>query len=166
MQWLYRLQRHIAITQSECTVILALAFLFGVGLVIRYVQGQSEPLAVVDYTEEERSFEAASEAPVPEEGEQALSDSLLAAMPARAPERAPYAAKVAPPAGSINLNTAGVSELQRLPRIGPKMAARIIAYREAHGSFRRVQDLVRVRGIGTKTLERLMPYLTVDGAFQ
>ena len=42
------------------------------------------------------------------------------------------------------------------------MAARIIAYREAHGSFRRVQDLARVRGIGKKTLERLMPYLTIE----
>ena len=78
------------------------------------------------------------------------------------PKPTTYQPKSALPAGSINLNTATASELQRLPRIGPKMAARILAHREAHGPFRRVQDLVQVRGIGTKTLARLAPYLVVE----
>ncbi|MCH8962717.1 MAG: helix-hairpin-helix domain-containing protein, partial [Bacteroidetes bacterium] len=73
-----------------------------------------------------------------------------------------YEPKAALPAASINLNTATASELQRLPRIGPKLAARILALREAHGPFRRVQDLVQVRGIGKKTLARLAPYLVVE----
>lgn len=55
----------------------------------------------------------------------------------------------------IDLNTATAGDLERLPRIGPKLAARIIAYREANGPFKRVQDLTRVSGIGDKTLSRL-----------
>lgn len=55
----------------------------------------------------------------------------------------------------IDLNTATAVELERLPRIGPKLAARIIAYREAHGPFEDVRDLTRVTGIGEKTFLRL-----------
>ena len=62
----------------------------------------------------------------------------------------------------MNLNTADASLLQRLPRIGPALAGRIVAYREANGPFRRVEDVVNVRGIGAKTLEQLRPWLFVE----
>ncbi len=55
----------------------------------------------------------------------------------------------------ININTAGVSELQALPRIGPAMAMRIVKYREEHGPFPSKKDLKRVRGIGPKTFQKL-----------
>ncbi|MDE0186280.1 MAG: helix-hairpin-helix domain-containing protein [Candidatus Poribacteria bacterium] len=54
----------------------------------------------------------------------------------------------------IDLNVATLEQLQTLPRIGPVMARRIIEYRETNGSFSSVDDLVRVRGIGDKTLEQ------------
>jgi competence ComEA-like helix-hairpin-helix protein len=62
----------------------------------------------------------------------------------------------------MNLNTADAVLLDRLPRIGPALAGRIIAYRQAHGPFRRVEEVVNVRGIGEKTLEQIAPYLYVD----
>ena len=159
MRWVYRLQQRIAITRNECNVMLVLALLFGLGLVVRYVQSEAQPLPSADYAEAERLFEQASEAPPAEVAEESV--------PTPAAESAPkpftYTPKATPPAASISLNTATAAELQRLPRIGPKMAARIIAYREAHGPFRRVQDLVRVRGIGQKTLAQLTPYLVVEG---
>ena len=158
MRWIYRLQQRIAITRSECNVMLVLALLFGLGLMVRYVQSEAQPLPSVDYAEAERLFEQASEAPPAE----VTQESPPAPAAESAPKPFPYTPKATPPAASINLNTASASELQRLPRIGPKMAARIIAYREAHGSFRRVQDLVRVRGIGKKTLAQLTPYLVVE----
>lgn len=158
MRWVYRLQQHIAITRSECTVLLVLALLFGLGLVVRYVQSEAQPVPSADYAEAERLFEQASKAPLAETAEEPLPAPDAEA----APKPFTYAPKATPPAASINLNTAAASELQRLPRIGPKMAARIIAYREAHGPFRRVQDLVRVRGIGQKTLAQLTPYLVVE----
>ena len=161
MQWVYRLQQRIAITRGECTVILVLAFLFGLGLAARYLQSQAQPLPSADYDEAALLFQKASEAPLDEAAAAALPAPAETATEA-APRPRVYAPKPAPPPASINLNTATVSELQRLPRIGPKMAARIIAYREAHGAFRRVPDLMQVRGIGKKTLAQLTPYLVVE----
>jgi len=63
------------------------------------------------------------------------------------------------PAARINVNTADTRELQRLPRIGPVLAARIVAER-ARGTFRSVNDLRRVHGIGQKTVEHLRPFVT------
>lgn len=61
----------------------------------------------------------------------------------------------------INLNTADVYELQRLPGIGEKRAQDIVAYREAHGPFRSVDDLDGVDGIGEGILKELRDYATV-----
>jgi competence ComEA-like helix-hairpin-helix protein len=61
----------------------------------------------------------------------------------------------------IAINQAGVAELQRLPGIGPVLAERILAERRK-APFRAVDDLRRVRGIGAKTLERLVPFITVE----
>ncbi len=60
----------------------------------------------------------------------------------------------------ININTATAEELEALPRIGPTLAQRIIAYREAHGPFRKVDDLLNVKGIGPTLLETLRPHVT------
>ncbi|ACY18299.1 ComEA family DNA-binding protein [Haliangium ochraceum] len=65
--------------------------------------------------------------------------------------------------GKLNLNTASAEQLQLLPGIGAAKAGRIVGYREKHGKFRRVRDLRRVKGIGFKTLQKLSPYLSIDG---
>jgi competence protein ComEA len=56
--------------------------------------------------------------------------------------------------GAINVNTAGAAELETLPGIGPALAARIVAYRDANGPFDSPQALLAVSGIGEKTLAR------------
>ena len=61
----------------------------------------------------------------------------------------------------IDLNRADAAALERLPRIGPAMAQRIVADREAHGLFRQVSELDRVPGIGSRTIELLAPFVTV-----
>lgn len=62
---------------------------------------------------------------------------------------------------TINLNTADVYDLQRLPGIGEKRAQDIVAYREEHGPFQTVDDLDRVKGIGPGILEGLRQYASV-----
>ena len=62
----------------------------------------------------------------------------------------------------IAINRASVEELQRLPRIGPVLAARIVAWRETHGPLRSSADLQKVRGIGANTAARLAPLVRFD----
>ena len=61
----------------------------------------------------------------------------------------------------LNINTATVAELQLLPGIGASKAQAIADYRDEHGPFERVDALEQVPGIGAKTVENLMNYLTV-----
>ena len=61
----------------------------------------------------------------------------------------------------LNLNSATTTELQKLPGIGPAVAARIIEYRQKIGGFKKIEDLMNVRGIGEKTFLRLKPLITV-----
>lgn len=67
--------------------------------------------------------------------------------------------------GPVDVNRASADVLERLPRIGPALARRIVDDREANGPFRSVDELDRVRGIGPATLESLRP-LVVAGAPQ
>ena len=66
-----------------------------------------------------------------------------------------------PPPVRTNINTASSEELQRLPRIGPALAGRIIEYRRVHGRFRSAGELTEVRGIGDRTMERLAPWVHI-----
>lgn len=63
--------------------------------------------------------------------------------------------------GRVNLNTAGLADLDTLPRIGPAMAQRILDWRKANGRFTSVEDLLAVPGIGDKMLEALRDLVTI-----
>lgn len=65
------------------------------------------------------------------------------------------------PTAKVNINTAGVEQLVTLPGVGPKLAARIIEYRQKSGSFHTTQDLLNVKGIGEKNFAKMGSWLTV-----
>ena len=170
MTWIYRLQQRLAITTGESTAILVLAALFLTGLSVQYVQRQAQPFPEATYAETDRLFAEAALRPVLPES----TGALFASSPMRAIEpdgtivmgqrdarTSGGVPAVTLAVGPINLNQATAAELETLPRIGPKIAARILAYRAAHGPFRQVQDLTDVQGIGEKTLARLAPLVTV-----
>lgn len=63
--------------------------------------------------------------------------------------------------GSININKANSAQLQTLYGIGPSKAQEILKYRKSHNGFKTVDELVNVKGIGPKTLQKLKPQVSV-----
>jgi competence protein ComEA len=61
----------------------------------------------------------------------------------------------------VNLNTAGVEELDGLPKVGPVLAQRIVDWRKEHGPFKAVEELDAIDGVGPKMLEALLPLVTI-----
>ena len=90
---------------------------------------------------------------------------LLTAVPVPALAQAKAAA--VPKAASsavVNINTATAAELDSLPGIGAKTAARIVEYRQKNGPFKKVEELMNVRGVGEKNFLKLKPQITVTAA--
>jgi competence protein ComEA len=75
--------------------------------------------------------------------------------------RASAAPEPAAPPAPLNVNTATEEELIQLPGIGPAKATAILAQRKKVGGFKRLEDVLRARGIGRKLLARLRPFITV-----
>ncbi len=67
----------------------------------------------------------------------------------------------AAPAQAVNINTAPAEQLESLPGVGPKTAARIVEYRQKNGGFKKVEELMNVRGIGEKAFLKIKNQLTV-----
>jgi competence protein ComEA len=62
----------------------------------------------------------------------------------------------------VNINTAGVEDLDILPGVGPKTAQAIVEFRETHGKFSTIEDLLRVKGVGPKKFASLRPHITIQ----
>jgi comEA protein len=67
-----------------------------------------------------------------------------------------------PPPKPVNINTANSEELQQVPGIGPATAEKILQMRKSYGTFKSVDDLLSIKGIGKKRLEKMRKYLTVS----
>ena len=68
------------------------------------------------------------------------------------------------PTAKVNINTASVEQLTALPGVGPKLAARIVEYRQKSGTFRSTQELMNVKGVGEKNYAKIEAWLSVGEA--
>ena len=89
-----------------------------------------------------------------------LGLALLLALPVLAAGTRAGKAPAKAPSHPINLNTATVTELMQLPRVGAKAAERIVAFRKQHGGFQRPEELMNVKGFGEKSYQKLKPFLS------
>lgn len=64
--------------------------------------------------------------------------------------------------GSVNINQATVLQLQELPGIGPSLAERIVAFREANGAFKSAEQLAEVKGIGQRKMDKFRDRITLE----
>ena len=70
-------------------------------------------------------------------------------------------APAAKPTVMVNINTATAAELEQLPGIGAKTATRIVDYRQKKGPFKKIEELMNVRGVGEKNFLKLKPQISV-----
>ena len=180
MHWLYRLRTRLGLSEAEATAALALLLALLGGTVARHLQATSVPVPADFYAASDAAFATAvadtsvgtlatlalmGPSPADLSGPDTTAsgsavDSTAADIAEATVERAAAPRRSGkPPPAPTNLNTASVQELQRLPRIGPALAERIVAYRQAHGPFRSPEQVTEVKGIGDKTLEKMRPWI-------
>ena len=107
---------------------------------------------------------AAAPVESPADSADGTKSAELPAIPRGKPPAAPGTASAVPETRApipLDLNRADIEALQTLPGLGSTLAHRIVAYRESHGPFRRVEQLMDVPGIGAKRYARLQPWLRV-----
>jgi competence protein ComEA len=92
----------------------------------------------------------------------ALALAIVTLLPASPLAQQAGSSQAAPASASpVNLNTATVADLEKLPGIGPATAARIVEYRQKNGAFKKAEELMNIQGIGEKTFLKLKSLVTV-----
>jgi competence protein ComEA len=169
MLWLYRLQQRLTITPAEGTALLVASGALVAGLAVRQIQESSAPPpdALLSEDASLAAIDSALTARPPGPLDAAAMDSINGSSDAvetvqvadATPDRPTSRSRAARPAPhSVSINTASVAELDRLPRIGPALAARIVEHRTRNGPFGRIEDLEAVRGIGPRMMEQIRPF--------
>lgn len=179
MRWLYRLQTRAGLSGPEGAAGLVLLLALLGGTAARHLQATSAPVPADLYAAADAAFATAAAdtaataprtlvgplpvasgppdalGPAGAAGDSSASEIATAVVErAAAPRRSGK-----PPPAPTNINTASAAELQRLPRIGPALAGRIVEYRRVNGPFRSADQVTAVRGIGEKTLEKMRPWI-------
>ena len=92
-----------------------------------------------------------------------LAGLLMGALlTAAAPDALAQQPAPATKAATVDLNSASVTDLESLPGVGRRTAERIVEYRQKNGSFKKIEELMNVKGIGEKSFLKLKPLIAVS----
>lgn len=143
----------IGLTRSESVVFWFLIVAFVSGIAIKLVRGDvsKKETAKFDYSVFDKEFEqrSAEIEKYVSAGSKNVDNNFVDEGSGSAPFK-------------VNINTATKEELMKLPGIGEKTAEQIIRHREIYGKFRKIEDIMNVKGIGQKKFERIKNYLTTN----
>lgn len=162
-----RLSRKIGFTQTEIKVLFFLIFVFIAGLSYKAYKVHSEVLDYknYDYSAEEKLFARLNDddnlnSDSPEEAK--YVDSKQEVLDFNSSNFHKKEAKKLPGEKSINLNEAGIEDLVILPGIGEKTAKKIINLRKVKGRFKKLDELLEVKGIGKTRFSNIEKFLYID----
>jgi len=162
-----KLSKKIGFTETETIVILFLTGLFILGFVyVEFIKNDTAEYKHIDYTKQDSLFAYYSNINPEFDLDDPRLDSNLE-IKRQVLELSDTIAYVKKDLSSlteksINLNTAGINELVKLPGIGEKTAEKIIQLRSERGKFKRLQELMDVRGIGEVKFNKIKKFLYIE----
>ncbi len=149
MNLLAKFNQTFGFTPAERRVVLILLSTFLVGITIKIVKSEFGGPSQYDYTSIDSTFSVLSDSQ--NVAKTQLADSLDNGIPAQSDVTDL----------KIDINTATKAQLVRLPGIGDTIAERILLYRDSHGRFKSIKELLSVEGIGEKKFKKIAPFVTI-----
>ena len=164
---LEKFSKKIGFTQTEVLVILFLAGLFLLGFVyVEFIKKESNDNKFIDYTKQDSLFYYYSNLnpEIDFEDSTLISNLEIKKRVLELSDTIEYVKKdiSALAEKSINLNKAGISDLVKLPGIGEKTAEKIIQLRNERGKFKRLEELMDIKGIGEVKFNKIKKFLYIE----
>lgn len=164
---LERISRKIGITKTEIKLLLFIVLVFSGGFIYKqfFYSGSQTPIKIFDYTDEDEKFFNSNR-------DSLVTDSIIIdqksvdyrdeVLDFKKQKINKLQKKILPAEKSINLNTANLNELITLPGIGDKTAKSILEHREKVKRFKKISELLKVKGIGENKLNKIKKYIYID----
>ncbi|PKL83865.1 MAG: hypothetical protein CVV24_02625 [Ignavibacteriae bacterium HGW-Ignavibacteriae-3] len=169
MNPLEKFSKKFGFTATETNVVFFILFACVIAVTLNIIKDKKNEKAFLEfnYKIEDSLFNAASGDPGMADSTGNLQEKKIASQPELLDfTKEKFSGKISKINSSslkkINLNKAGAAELNRLPGFGPKSVAAIIEYRSKKGGFKSINELLNIKGIGIKKLDKIRNLITLD----
>ena len=165
---LKKLSERIGFTQNEIKVVFFLLIVFTIGFVYKsFIQsGNKSPYKKFNYAKEDSLFQLSEKSTDFLEKNSGIKDTIVdykqEVLDFNKTNFNRNNPKINPEVKSININTAGIDELSKLPGIGNKTAEKIINLRINKGRFNSLEELLKVKGIGNSKFNKIKKFLFIE----